>query len=510
MNRFTLDSAIHVSQGKQTIHVMKEIKKIENDPNLNKTTKFIINESNITSFIMLIEPFEGLYKGTSIPFRLTVPSMYPAPGNPIHAECIDPIYHPNIARDGKLCLHYDSVGDMESGYKETLENLVIGINYLFIHPGNYTNENIPNDFKETVLANVKDYINKRNTLTDERKKGNLINKDSKIKIQGKEHYGDSINQSLKKIKDWESYFPSRILNQKNKKSTRCYVMTLNGQKTLDIARIDDVISQMIHDPRVIFTNISNCAYSDNKYDFMVPKTPNNVIMTKLKRIVMPTSFHFNPILEYYNMNMSLIDLVDMANLKMKKTPTGNIEDNLKLLCNIVIECNYEFKFVVPSFHNNKIIPVIESKQTSNGVYQMTIDNLLHNANKYIEQNHLVLCKEPLFNKPLWLSMECSYFILGQDVGFMFQNVAFNINPTDLKSQLVKLCDSKNKDQDIYMGDYNIRSLTSEEMKELEYISNDSQNDINTKIEVDSTIVNKYIATTKDEINIDLSLIKYIK
>src|SRR5579872_3357449 len=153
MNSGKTDNVINATRGQQLVHVMREVKKIQEDPKLSKTTEFIIDEVNISKFVMVIRPIEGLYDGLTIYFELEVPTNYPAPGYPISVKCLDNIYHPNIFSGGRICLKYDGVGNFESGFKETLENLVVAVNYIFIHPSNYGyGDNMPKHMEDTKIG----------------------------------------------------------------------------------------------------------------------------------------------------------------------------------------------------------------------------------------------------------------------------------------------------------------------------------------------------------------------
>ena len=266
------------SRSEQLIFVQKEIRAILKNPDLNKSTDFIINDANISIFTMIITPVEGLYKGLSIHFELKVPEHYPMPGSPIDAHCLDVIYHPNIFEKGRLCLTYDGIGSFGAGYKETLENLVVAINYLFIHPGNYDYNNsvMPADIMTTIKKNVEAYKNRIKITTA---------KESMYKMQ--EIYGENINHSLSKIKDWHTYFPE-ICSKEIKKS-RYYMFTMDGQKIMDMIRME-CSSQIIRDPRFVFDTIANLAFTKSTISIKqltTPESSHNILLSKCKRILYP-------------------------------------------------------------------------------------------------------------------------------------------------------------------------------------------------------------------------------
>ena len=58
---------------------------------------------NILSFILYIEPDEGMYKGGRFSFTFNITPSFPH--EPPKVLCREKIYHPNIDLEGKVCLN---------------------------------------------------------------------------------------------------------------------------------------------------------------------------------------------------------------------------------------------------------------------------------------------------------------------------------------------------------------------------------------------------------------------
>lgn len=488
---------INVPRRQQLMFVLKEIKKIQIDPVISKTTEFVVDESDISKFIVFIRPNEGLYLGLIISFELTVPIAYPAPGHPIQAKCLDAIYHPNIYAGGRLCLQYDGVGNLETGYKETLENLVVAINYLFVHPGNtgYGSSKMTDDMQMTIKKNIDQY--RLRTKVDR-----LPKKDTDKLYKSKEIYSDKLNYSLIKINNWDTYIPKICLNDNNK--SRHYVFTLGGRKIMDLAKLEDVISNLIHDPRIVFDTVPNIAYMKDIKDqekLFEPITPFSVTLTKFKRINYPDVIQWDCINNCFN---SGINFEKFINVK----PYNSTSDKnmfMIIMCNIVIRSNYKFSFSCQkenkSYHtimssNEKIID--GSKE-----YIMNIDQYTCSLNKNINDNYLILenldKEDQFFNpsKPLWFYTTFSVMILGEDLVKMFTNVAYRLNPTDKNSPYVTTSRS------------GTRLLTTDELKLISIDSNDSVKSSNPDDYYDIEFAAKYLASTPEQTGLDLSAVGFL-
>jgi len=501
------ENIINVSRGQQLIHVMKEIKKIQEDSNLNSTTEFIIDEANISKFIMMIRPKEGLYTDLTIGFELVIPDNYPAPGHPIVAKCLENIYHPNIYSEGRLCLTFDGVGNLETGYKETLENLVIAVNYLFVHPGNYGyGQDMPKNIYETIKKNVEQY-RLRTKVDNVPKKG----EDRLYKI--KEIYDENINPTLVKIKNWESYFPSACLQ--DIKKSRYYMFTLGGRKVMDLAKLEDVISQVIRDPRFRFDTAPNIAFVEDEktqQQIIAPTTPFSVVLAKFKRIVYPDDIVWDPINECFNSNTSFDKFFINCIRGMYRESKEMI-----IMCNIVIRSNYKFMFSCQK-KENPHYPVLRSEEKQGNKckeYVMVIDQYI--CNMMAIDNHLIVDFNRSNNEnnedeyidpsnPLWFYISFSTMIVGQDLIRMFTNVAYRLNPTDKTSPYVTL----NNRAPMFAAhtESGTRLLTDDEVKLVSERIDTSTKSIDDDY-YDIELASKYLASTAEQTGLDLSNVRYL-
>jgi len=505
-NQATKKNVVNISRTKQLLYVMQEIKNIQENPNLNQTVEFIIDESNMEKFNLVVRPKDGLYEGLIINFELGVPIDYPAPGSPIFAKCLDNIYHPNIFVGGRLCLTYDGIGNLDTGFKETLENLVIAINYLFLHPANtgIDGKIMPKHDKETIQKNVTAY--KLRTKVDKIPKRSS---DRLYKI--KEVYDSKINRSLTRIKDWESYIPKSCL--KDAVRSRYYMFTLGGRKQMDIAKLEDVISNVIRDPRYRFDTAPNIAFvNDEKtqQEIMVPATSFSVVLTKFKRIIYPNDIEWDPVDECFSSNVTFDRFFLNCIRGMHRQSREMI-----IMCNITIRSNYKFKFTHQKT-NERNYPIISSKLNESAKnkkeYIMEIDQYI--CNMMALDNHLVIdlneseSDDASSNKKnkenletyidpsnlVWFYISFSTMIVGEDLTGMFLNVAYRLNPADRTSPYVTT------------GMSGTRILTDDEVK---MISNteDDESIKPTKMEdyYDIELASKYLASTVEQTGLDLSI-----
>jgi hypothetical protein len=58
---------------------------------------------NVQALLLKVSPEQGLWKGASFDFTVDVPDDYPH--NPPKVKCVTKIYHPNIDREGNVCLN---------------------------------------------------------------------------------------------------------------------------------------------------------------------------------------------------------------------------------------------------------------------------------------------------------------------------------------------------------------------------------------------------------------------
>lgn len=524
------------TRGQQLIFVTKEIQALQKNPDIAKTTKFELNETDLSKFIMIITPIEGLYMGLSISFELTVPESYPVPGNPINAKCLDTIYHPNIFDGGRLCLQYDNTGNFESGYKETLENLVIAINYLFIHPGNY--KILPENVKLTIKQNIDAYKKKEILVPFASSKEEAVFKmkqcfkppETPI-YRMEEIYDSHVNHSLLKIKDWHSYFPSASINISTTNMSRYFMFTLGGKKIMDMAKLEDVFSHIIYDPRYHFDTVENLSMLSNPISLKLlvePTHENGILLSKFKKIIYPDSLTYDPLNNCYSPNIHFNDLLSLEYLK--KFGTSSIfGDKMTALCNIVIRSNYRFKFTCKKDSNNHM-PVLDSEvsdEVSDEVaddkteYIMKIDQYIHDHTPIFSDRFLMVYDEPNPTKIIWFYISYSRLCFGTDIKPLFNNIAFKFNPFDGTSPWVTLRsvaehDRTNTimhdrftyiDQFVPIDDTGLRFLTEAEIKLVSGGNKDVKVIKDTKVDKDDDydimLASKYLAKSCEETGLDI-------
>ncbi|GAB1313911.1 NEDD8-conjugating protein ubc12 [Madurella fahalii] len=84
---------------------------------------------NILSFILYIEPDEGMYKGGRFSFTFNITPSFPH--EPPKVQCREKIYHPNIDLEGKVCLNI-----LREDWKPVLNlnAVIVGLQFLFLEP----------------------------------------------------------------------------------------------------------------------------------------------------------------------------------------------------------------------------------------------------------------------------------------------------------------------------------------------------------------------------------------
>ncbi|KAK4645389.1 NEDD8-conjugating protein ubc12 [Podospora bellae-mahoneyi] len=84
---------------------------------------------NILSFILYIEPDEGMYKGGRFSFTFNITPNFPH--EPPKVQCREKIYHPNIDLEGKVCLNI-----LREDWKPVLNlnAVIVGLQFLFLEP----------------------------------------------------------------------------------------------------------------------------------------------------------------------------------------------------------------------------------------------------------------------------------------------------------------------------------------------------------------------------------------
>lgn len=84
---------------------------------------------NILSFILYVEPDEGMYRGGKFSFTFNITPSFPH--EPPKVQCREKIYHPNIDLEGKVCLNI-----LREDWKPVLNlnAVIVGLQFLFLEP----------------------------------------------------------------------------------------------------------------------------------------------------------------------------------------------------------------------------------------------------------------------------------------------------------------------------------------------------------------------------------------
>eukprot|EP01120_Amphizonella_sp_Union-15-10_P002149 TRINITY_DN122_c0_g5_i1.p1 TRINITY_DN122_c0_g5~~TRINITY_DN122_c0_g5_i1.p1 ORF type:complete len:233 (+),score=69.28 TRINITY_DN122_c0_g5_i1:22-720(+) len=85
--------------------------------------------NNLMNFNVFVKPSDGLYKGATFEFNVTIPTSYPY--DPPKAVCKTLVYHPNIDFQGAVCLNI-----LRADWKPvlTLGSVLFGLMTLFLEP----------------------------------------------------------------------------------------------------------------------------------------------------------------------------------------------------------------------------------------------------------------------------------------------------------------------------------------------------------------------------------------
>ena len=95
----------------------------------NSVTITLQNPSDVMSYHITIKPDEGYYRGFKFVFHLKIPETYPH--EPPKLKCETSIYHPNIDKDGNVCLNI-----LREDWKPvlTINSIIYGLLHLFYEP----------------------------------------------------------------------------------------------------------------------------------------------------------------------------------------------------------------------------------------------------------------------------------------------------------------------------------------------------------------------------------------
>lgn len=448
------DSVLTINRGKQLMHVLKEVRAAQKNQDLAKTTEIEFKESDLSRYYVTITPVEGLYEGITIKFVLTVPQNYPAAGHPIQPKCLTDIYHPNLHSGGRVCLHLDGVGNFESGFKETLESLLYGLNYLFLQPGNVSADNMKEKTRQTYVKNLEQFKIKKE----------LEKKNHTVTIR--EFYSEDLNPSLSKVEDIDRYFPSVCMSRDSLE--RYVIFTLGGKKEMSLAKIETIISQLMRDPRYEYVKVaaprmyqSGSRIRSNEKSILAPAHSHQVTMSRFSKIVTPTdmilSYHRirtsdskYQIGELYETGVSIFDAIYQALSDIN-------QKEMKVITNIRVESNYSMVLGMTFVDSNGVYTqdgeIYEETQNGNNVIFRPM-----RAGKVIKIDILPIMpyQDPTTNKvakPMiyigneiektphilpYFKIEYSAVVYGKGAYRNFTKSCFKLDPTDPNSPYLKL------------------------------------------------------------------------
>jgi ubiquitin-conjugating enzyme E2 M len=88
-----------------------------------------LNSSDLMNFKVEIKPDEGFWKSGLFVFEFQIKAMYPH--DPPKVKCLTQIYHPNIDKDGNVCLNI-----LREDWKPILSvsSVIYGLLHLFLEP----------------------------------------------------------------------------------------------------------------------------------------------------------------------------------------------------------------------------------------------------------------------------------------------------------------------------------------------------------------------------------------
>lgn len=468
----------------QLNYVVKEVMAIKENKDFIKTTDITINDADLTTYYTKITPIEGLYAGIAIEFLLEVPPDYPSIGNPIKPLCLTKIYHPNLFDGGRVCLHLDNFGNYESGFKETFESVIYGLNYLFLNPGNVKEEDMTESVKNTYRKNIEQYKIQQKLSAEK-------------KLLLREFYSKELNKdilNISKTQDIKKYFPEKLLEDMKDIDTQRIVMcTLGGNKEMSLTSIDTVMAQLMRDPRVSYkmmnipkqiTTIKNPKHRNEGNTVKIMKfanifSPNNLHLQHMRIRCDEKSYVES---ELYHTGASIGDLANIGN-----SGGGGVH----VFTNIIIESNYDIilgiTYDVKDFniacvnqstsdnHNNHNNQDIKTFINEDSIKNMgSLSNERNNTNypediiifhplkigKNIKIDVLMDCNFGVFvdiiRLPIYISPDYektpdvvpyikingSILIYGHELVEKFNNTYLKLNPFDPNSPYLKYFDNK--------------------------------------------------------------------
>ena len=299
------------------------------------------------------------------------------------------------------------------------------------------------------------------------------------------------------------------------------MFTLGGRKIMNLEKLENVISQVIRDPRFRFDTAPNIAFLDDEkhlQQIITPSTPFSIVLTKFKRILYPNDIIWDPINECFNSNISF----DKFFLNCIRGMYRENNDMI-IMCNISIRSNYKFAFTCQKKTNDNY-SVLQSQEkliNNRKEYIMTIDQYI--CNLMAANNSLIVdfnngsnndsnndCSDQYINpsNPLWFYISFSCMIVGKDLAKMFTNIAYRLNPIDKSSPYVTLNHVPPFIRDV--TETSIRLLTDDELKLISTDTDDSDSSkLNNDDYYDIELASKYLASTAEQTGLDLSNVRFL-
>lgn len=431
--------AYELTKGKRLLKVFQEAMKI-NESELGVTTKIHPISDNLSKYLVTINPVDGPYVGYEggIKFEVKIPDMYPMYGHKITGKCLSPIHHPNVYQDRSICLHTDDYGSFETGYRESLEAYIVGLNYLLIHPANH--QKISDSYADTLRKNtkqreIKEKIENRNLFFHSKK-------DNEMYVL-REYFGSELNQTLESV-DIDAYFPKSCIQKVN--DCRMTYMTLGGCETISIEPIEKVLSQMLRNSNYIFHQVDHPSLSDNRVKNL---EPNENIITSVSSFSYPQSFVLQniPMRSDFSENTEekMVPLYDIGIPLRELTKTGIY--NAHILMNVTIECNHELCLVrnVVSGKRNQTtkytVKLAEGKKIIMDVLPFSIYKTYDTSDLPFFQIYLKKSYGDSPHVPPCIRLKASALILGSDCIRSFRNCYFSVKGDDDKIQYLKIMNS---------------------------------------------------------------------
>eukprot|EP00007_Cunea_sp_BSH-02190019_P002524 CAMPEP_0174237828 /NCGR_PEP_ID=MMETSP0417-20130205/9370_1 /TAXON_ID=242541 /ORGANISM="Mayorella sp, Strain BSH-02190019" /LENGTH=278 /DNA_ID=CAMNT_0015316613 /DNA_START=67 /DNA_END=900 /DNA_ORIENTATION=- len=118
------------SASKLVAKEMKELAKL--DFHLDQVQVLLPDENNVRELQLLIKPTDGVYKGGSFLFNMSIPDAYPE--EPPVFKPVHTLFHPNIDRSGNVCFNVLKKGDDDWSNTMRIQDYAHAMLWLFYQP----------------------------------------------------------------------------------------------------------------------------------------------------------------------------------------------------------------------------------------------------------------------------------------------------------------------------------------------------------------------------------------